>query len=51
MIKRIQNGWDGFYFFDGIFQTVSLQKITNPEDEDDFYFQKGFVNATLLNGN
>ena len=48
MIKRVQNGWDGFYFFDGIFQTVSIKKIV--DEDDDFYYQKGFINATLLNG-
>lgn len=47
MLKRIQNGWDGFYFLDGIHQFVSLTKII---DEDDFYYKKGFLNATLLNG-
>lgn len=50
MIRRIQNGWDGFYFFDGIFQIVSLQKTVSGNDPEDFYFRKGFINATLLNG-
>lgn len=50
MLKRVQNGWDGFYFLDGIFQTVTLKKIVSDEDKDDFYYQKGFVNASLLNG-
>jgi len=27
MVKRVQNGWDGFYYLDGLFQTVSLKKI------------------------
>lgn len=50
MLKRVQYGWDGFYFTDGIYQTLSLQKVTNPTDPEDFYFQKNFINATLLNG-
>jgi hypothetical protein len=49
MLKRIQNGWDGFYFLDGIHQYVSLTKIISDED-DDFYYKKGFINATFLNG-
>lgn len=50
MIQRIQDGWDGFYFFDGIFQIVTLNKIVSDEDPEDFYYKKGFINATLLNG-
>lgn len=50
MLKRVQNGWDGFYYLDGIFQAVSLKKIKSDDDEDDFYYQKGFINASLLNG-
>ena len=31
MIKRVENGWDGFYNMDGVRQTVSLTEITNSE--------------------
>ena len=48
MIKRVQNGWDGFYFAHGIFQTVSLTETVNEEGVT--VLQKGFVNATLPDG-
>lgn len=48
MIKRIENGWDGFYNMDGIKQTVSLTSSVSPDGVP--VVQKGFVNATLLDG-
>ena len=48
MLKRIQNGWDGFYYADGIFQEVSLTETVN--EDGGKVMQKGFINATLLDG-
>lgn len=48
MLKRVQNGWDGFYFSDGLFQTVS---VTTTVGEDGSKVESlGFVNASMLDG-
>lgn len=47
MLDRVQTGWDGFYYSDGLFETVSLtEKIVDGVKKQ----EKGFVNATLLDG-
>lgn len=48
MLRRVQNGWDGFYYTDGIFQTVSLTEVTNEDGSK--VMQKGFVDASMLDG-
>ena len=48
MLKRIQNGWDGFYYADGVFQTVSLTEVTNNDGSK--AMEKGFVSARMLDG-
>lgn len=47
MLNRTQYGWDGFYYADGLFQTVSLTEITTSEGTT---VQKGYVNASLADG-
>lgn len=48
MLKRVQSGREGFYFTENIFQTVSLTETVNEQGEK--VLQKGFINATMLDG-
>ena len=47
MLRRVQSGKKGFYFCDGLFQTVSL---TNKTINGTNIKEKGFINATLIDG-
>lgn len=50
MLRRVQSGLNSFYFMDGIHQFARIKKVSNGEDEYDFYYHKELINATLLNG-
>lgn len=50
MLKRVQGGWLGFYFMDGIHQFLSRKKVFQSNDEDNFFYQNEFINVTWLDG-